>query len=165
MDYGLLLEGMLLIITLRKDKVILFWDCSDLTKPLNKITLKEEIISVSYNPISLTLLAISRSQACLYKDTEKTNAKIKLNFNATCCCWTSDGLRCAIGYENGYISIRDKDNDKEIKNIVLNGKEQERIWSISFSATKFKKKDYVMLVGTWEKNLYLVDVKFTRVIN
>jgi hypothetical protein len=69
-------------------------------------------------------------------------------------------LRCAIGYENGYISLRDKENEKEIKNIVLNGKEQERIWCISFSATKFKNKDYLMLVGTWDKNLYLIDVKF-----
>ena len=139
--------------------MILFWDCADPSKPQNKITLKDEIISVNYNPMSLTLLAISRSQACLYKDSEKTNSKIKLNFNATCCCWTSDGLRCAIGYENGYISLRDKENDKEIKNILLNKNEQERIWCITFSSTKFKHKDYMMLVGTWDKNLYLVDVK------
>lgn len=107
----------------------------------------------------LSLLCITKTQAKLFRDTEKTSAKIKLNYNATCCCWTNDGLRCAIGYENGYVSIRDKDYDKEIKMIILNNKDHERIWCISFSATKFKNKDYIMMVGTWEKNLYLIDVK------
>lgn len=73
-------------------------------------------------------------------------------------CWTSDGLRFGVGFENGCVSIRDKDNDKELKNVVLNEWTQERIWCMSFSSTRHMNKDYILYVGTWEKNLYLIEL-------
>lgn len=75
-----------------------------------------------------------------------------------CLAWTNDGLRFALGFENGTVSIKDKDNEKELKNILLNPDAQERIWCISFSSTRYRNKDYVLFVGTWEKNLYMIEV-------
>ncbi len=78
---------------------------------------------------------------------------------AVCVSWTSDGLRFALGFENGYVCLKDKDNEKELKNLTL-GNNQERIWCLSFSSTKHRNKDYTLFVGTWEKNLYIIEVFF-----
>ncbi len=74
--------------------------------------------------------------------------------------WTNDGLRFALGFENGTISIKDKDNEKEFKSIILNPEIQERIWCLSFSSTRHRNKDYVLFVGTWEKNFYIIEVSY-----
>ncbi len=99
------------------------------------------------------------------KSAKAGTQKVNLSNTAVCICWTSDGLRFAIGYENGTVSIRDKDNDKELKVINLNSDYLERIWSLSFSSTRYKNKDYVLYVGTWEKNLYMIEVKFLTLIS
>jgi len=109
--------------------------------------------------IKYKLLGLSKTHATLYKDgTDKTTTKLKLNGNATCCAWSSDGLRFAIGFENGTIVFRDKENEKEIKIVNLDSKNKERIWCLAFSSTKHRNKDYVLYVGTWEKNIYLVEL-------
>ncbi len=104
-------------------------------------------------------MCLSKSFASLYKEgTEKTTTKLKLNGNATCCGWSSDGLRFAIGFENGTILFRDKDNEKDIKLVNLDSKNKERIWCLTFSALKHRNKEYVLYVGTWEKNIYLIEL-------
>ncbi len=103
--------------------------------------------------ISKTNLAIFRE-----KSTKSGTQKSSLSNTAVCINWTSDGLRFAIGYENGTISIRDKENEKELKLIYLNNEFLERIWCLSFSSTRYRNKDYVLYVGTWEKNLYMIEV-------
>lgn len=67
-------------------------------------------------------------------------------------------MRFALGFENGTVSIKDKDNDKDIKTIQLDEDRQERISCMAFSGTRFLNKDYVLYVGTWEKNIYLVEL-------
>jgi len=64
----------------------------------------------------------------------------------------------AIGFENGTVSLRDKDYDKESKNLLLNENIQERIWCLAFSSTRHVNKEYVLYVGTWEKNLYVIEL-------
>ena len=103
--------------------------------------------------ISKTTLAIYREKSS-NAGTQKSN----LSNTAVSVCWTSDGLRFAIGYENGTVSIKDKENSKELKVITLNADFLERIWCLSFSSTRYKNKDYVLYVGTWEKNLYMIEV-------
>lgn len=107
------------------------------------------------------MLGISKTGLALYREKSSKSGTQKSNLSntAVCVCWTSDGLRFAIGYENGTVSIRDKDNDKEMKLIVLNTDIVERIWCLSFSSTRYKNKDYVLYVGTWEKNLYMIEVR------
>jgi len=94
----------------------------------------------------------------LYKETSKGSTKYPLNQTAVATCWTGDGLRFAIGYENGFLQIKDKENEKEIKKIVLNNNIQEKILCLTFSSTRFRNKEYVLYVGTWEKNVYIVEV-------
>ncbi len=72
--------------------------------------------------------------------------------------WSSDGVRLAIGFENGNISLREKDYEKETKNLVLNPNLEERIWCASFSSTRHSNKEYVLYVGTWQKNLYIIEL-------
>lgn len=72
--------------------------------------------------------------------------------------WSSDGVRLAIGFENGTVSLREKDCEKEAKNLILNPNVQERIWCASFSSTRHSHKEYVLYVGTWEKNLYVIEL-------
>lgn len=104
--------------------------------------------------ISKTNLAIFRE-----KSSKSGTQKSNLGNTAVCISWTSDGLRFAIGFENGTISIRDKDNEKEHKLISINNEFLERIWCLSFSSTRYRNKEYVLYVGTWEKNIYMIEVR------
>jgi hypothetical protein len=85
-------------------------------------------------------------------------SKQNLNNTAVTIGWTPDGLKFAIGYENGTVQLKDKENDKELKTLQL-GQGKERIWCLSFSSTKYRNRDYMLFVGTWEKNLYLIEVR------
>jgi hypothetical protein len=100
----------------------------------------------------------------IYRESSSKGGTNKFTFPNTLVClsWTSDGIRFAIGFENGNVSIRDKDNDKEHKLIPLNTEREERIWCISFSSTRCRNKDYVLFVGTWEKNFYMIEVKYIK---
>lgn len=106
------------------------------------------------------MITLSKTQIAFFREgnTQKGINKQGLSLSAVQTAWTSDGLRFAIGFENGTISIRDKDNDKEIKNIVLNNQCEERVWCLSFSSTKHYNKDYTLIVGTWEKNIYIIEL-------
>jgi WD40 repeat protein len=96
---------------------------------------------------------------------KETNGKIgtiraNLSNTAVSLAWTPDGNRFAIAFENGSVMIRDTENEKDLKMININPDVPERIWSVCFSATRYKGKDYALVVGTWSKNLYFFDVKF-----
>lgn len=103
---------------------------------------------------------MSKTGLAIYRETSSKGGTNKFNLSNTAAClaWTNDGLRFALGFENGCVSIRDKDNDKELKNIPLNDTIQERILCVSFSSTRYRNKDYVLFVGTWEKNLYMIEL-------
>jgi hypothetical protein len=64
----------------------------------------------------------------------------------------------AIGFENGTVSLRDKDYEKETRNIVLNPEMQERIWCLSFSSNRNSNKEYNLYIGTWQKNFYIIEL-------
>ena len=94
----------------------------------------------------------------LYKESEgkKKIDKVSLSYTAVQTAWTNDGLKFAIGFENGSISIKDKENETEIKSLVLSNNE-ERIWCLTFSNSKHYNKNYTLIVGTWEKNIYIIE--------
>lgn len=83
---------------------------------------------------------------------------INLSYAAVQTAWTNDGMKYAIAFENGSISIRDKDNEREIKNLNLNSSSEERIWCMTFSNSKHYNKDYTLVIGTWEKNIYVIEL-------
>lgn len=64
---------------------------------------------------------------------------------ASSVCWTADGLRFALGHENGLILLKDKDNEKEYKSLNLN----QTILCMSFSSVKlytysrYLKKEFI----------------------
>jgi hypothetical protein len=45
-----------------------------------------------------------------------------------------------------------------LRNIVLNAQTEERVWCLSFSSTKHFNKDYTLICGTWEKNIYIIEL-------
>lgn len=81
-----------------------------------------------------------------------------LSYASVQTAWTNDGMKFAIGFENGSISIREKENEKEIKYLILNASNEEKIWCLTFSNTKHHNKDYTLIVGTWEKNIYIIEL-------
>lgn len=42
---------------------------------------------------------------------------------------------------------------------------QERICSLVFSSTKHRNNDYVLYVGTWEKNIYMIELLNYNIID
>lgn len=145
-----------------KDNIIYLWSINNLTKPISKINLKESaVVQVNFNPCIQILIAISKTKIACYKELvgQKPSLKIDdLSISAVSTAWTNDGMRFAIGFENGSISIREKDNDKELKNLTLNSNSEERIWCLTFSNSKHFNKDYTLIVGTWEKNIYIIEL-------
>jgi WD40 repeat protein len=140
-----------------KDNIVYLWNMSSLGKPINKIVLIDPIIQVNFNPCMYTLINLSKTQLGLFRDGEKKKIdKQPLSNTAVQTAWTNDGLQFAIGFENGMISIRDNENDSEIKNLMLSNGE-ERIWCLTFSNSKHYKQSYTLFVGTWEKNIYIIE--------
>lgn len=140
-----------------KDNIVYLWSMSSLGKPINKIVLIDPIIQVNFNPCMYTLINLSKTQLGLFRDGEKKKIdKQPLSNTAVQTAWTNDGLQFAIGFENGMISIRDNENDSEIKSLTLSNGE-ERIWCLTFSNSKHYKQSYTLFVGTWEKNIYIIE--------
>lgn len=67
-------------------------------------------------------------------------------------------MKFAIGSENGLVTIKEKENDKEVKAFTISPGKTERIWALTYSATRHKQKDYTLIVGTWEKRIYLIEL-------
>ena len=144
-----------------KDNIVYFWKISDVSKPVNKITFQEPIIRMGYNPCLMILIAMSKTSLSLSK--EKAASRVPLNNTGVDFCWTNDGMKYCIAFENGSVSIRDKETNKEEKNIKLNEDRQEKITCCCFSNTRFLNGDYVLYVCTWEKNFHLLDLFNTQV--
>lgn len=102
---------------------------------------------------------MSKTSIAIYRENRTGINKQNLSNTASSVCWTADGLRFALGHENGLILLKDKDNEKEYKSLNLN----QTILCMSFSSTKHKNRDYTLIVGTWEKNLYIIEVEFINI--
>lgn len=100
------------------------------------------------------MIGLSKTSIAIYRETKTGINKQNLSNTASCVCWTSDGLKFALGHENGIITLKDKDNEKDLKSLNLN----QTIMCMTFSSTKHKNRDYTLIVGTWEKNLYIIEV-------
>ena len=143
-----------------KDNIVYFLDISK-PKPINKITFPDPLIRMGFNPCLMILLAMSKTTYAIAK--EKAANKYPLNNTGVDFCWTNDGLKYAICFENGTVVIRDKDSDKDEKNIVVNEEKNEKITCCCFSTQRFLYKEYVLYVCTWDKNFYVLDLFNTQV--
>ena len=146
-----------------KDNIIYFWNVDDISRPLNKIRLNDPIIKILFNPCLMILIAMSKHQIAICK--EKSVIKIPLNNIGVDICWTNDGMKFAIAFENGLICIRDKDKgNKDEKIILISELENEKIISCLFSNIRFLNRDYCLYVCTWNRNFFLIDL-FNIVVN
>jgi WD40 repeat protein len=148
---------------LSKDKTVLLWEtASMLQKPINKITHNDHVIGVSYNPQYSSIISYTRSQFIIYKEEDKNSNKIKLQNNVVCFNWSPDGNLLAFGQENGVVMIKERDKEKEVKIcIIFSNDNNERVSCVNFSSKKFKNKNYILMVGTWMKKLYFIDVIYS----
>ena len=145
-----------------KDNIVYFWDVNDISKPKNKIRLNDPIIKINYCPCLMILIAISKKQIAICK--EKSVVKIPLNNFPVDFCWTNDGLKFAIAFENGIISIRDKDKgNKDEKIIKIYEDKIEKINCCLFSNHRFLNKDYCLYTCTNDHFLHLIDLFNTNV--
>ena len=140
-----------------KDNIVYIWNTGDISKPINKITFKDPLIRMGYNPCLMILISMSKTVLSVCK--EKAVNKYPLNNTGVDFAWTNDGMKYAIAFENGTISIRDKENgNKDEKVIVVNEEKQEKITCCCFSNSRFLNKDYCLYVCTWDKNFHLIDL-------
>lgn len=144
-----------------KDNLVYFWDISKPNKPINKITFPDPLIRMGFNPCLMILLAMSKTTYTISK--EKAASKYPLNNTGVDFCWTNDGLKYALCFENGTVVIRDKDSDKDEKSIIVNEEKNEKITCCCFSTQRFLYKEYVLYVCTWDKNFYVLDLFNTQV--
>lgn len=147
-----------------KDKTVLLWETAGmLQKPFNKIVHNDPVLGVSYNPKYFSSISFTRSQFILHKDEEKNTIKVKLQNNVVCFCWSPDGNLLAFGQENGMISLKEKDKEKDHKYINFSNNPNERVSCVAFSTKRYKNKNFVLMVGTWMKKLYFIDVHFFKI--
>ena len=146
-----------------RDNIVYLWDMSNLDKPASKISFNDGILHLSYNPCYMILLAMSKSTLSVVL--EKGVQKHSLS-SGVYCAWTNDGNKYAIAYENGTISIHDKENDKSERTLTVNEQTVEKISCICFSNTRFlnKKEEYALYVCTWDKNFHVMDI-FNEQVN
>ncbi len=145
-----------------KDNIVYFWDVSNLARPINKITFQDPILRMGYNPCLMYLLSMSKTTLSICRDNSAN--KYPLDNTGVDFCWTNDGMKYAIAFENGSIAIRDKDSDKDEKVIMVNEDKIERITCICFSNSRFLNKEYVLYVCTWDKNFHLLDLFNAQVV-
>ena len=108
-----------------KDNIVFFWDISKPAKPINKITFPDPLIRMGFNPCLMMLLAMSKTTYAISK--EKAANKYPLANTGVDFCWTNDGLKYALCFENGTVVIKDKDTDKDEKEIIVNEEKPEKI--------------------------------------
>lgn len=146
-----------------KDNIVYFWDVTKLDKPINKITFQDPLIRMGFNPCHMTLLSMSKTCLTIVKD--KAPSKYPLNSTAVDFCWTNDGMKFAICFENGIVSIRDMSSNKEEKKIVINEDHPEKITCCVFSNSRFIHKEYALYVCTWDKNFHILDLFNTQILD
>ena len=144
-----------------KDNIVFFWDISKPSKPINKITFPDPLIRMGFNPCLMMLLAMSKTTYAISK--EKAANKYPLSNTGVDFCWTNDGLKYALCFENGTVVIKDKDTDKDEKEIIVNEEKPEKITCCCFSTQRFLYKDYVLYICTWDKNFYVLDLFNTQI--
>ena len=144
-----------------KDNLVYFWEITKPNKPINKITFPDPLIKMGYNPCLMILLSMSKTTYSICK--EKAANKYPLNNTGVDFCWTNDGMKYALCFENGTVVIRDKESDKDEKEIRVNEEQNEKIICCCFSTQRFLNKEYALYVGTWDKNFYVLDLFNTQV--
>ena len=100
-----------------KDNIVYFWKISDVSKPVNKITFQEPIIRMGYNPCLMILIAMSKTSLSLSK--EKAASRVPLNNTGVDFCWTNDGMKYCIAYENGTVSIKLAQRIKNSNSVII----------------------------------------------
>lgn len=88
---------------------------------------------MSFNPITHHLASCSLMEFGLYSLEQKSVQKCKSLFKINTCEWSIDGQSLALGFDNGNVSIRNR-NGEEVANIEqLDG---QSIWTITWLSSR-----------------------------
>ena len=104
---------------------------------------------MNFIAMSKTEYAISKEKACI---------KYPLNKIGVDFCWSNDGIYYAICFEDSSVIIKNIDNDKNEKEIIVNKDKQDKIICCKFSTQRFLHKDYALYICTTNKNFYVFDI-------
>ena len=74
-----------------KDNIVYIWNTGDISKPINKITFKDPLIRMGYNPCLMILISMSKTVLSVCK--EKAVNKYPLNNTGVDFAWTNDGMK------------------------------------------------------------------------
>ncbi|XP_029052422.2 intraflagellar transport protein 122 homolog [Osmia bicornis bicornis] len=125
------------------DKSVIIW--TSRLEGILKYSHNEAVQAMQFNPVSHQLLSCSLSDIAFWSPEQKAIVKHKSRGRVNCCAWTSDGQYLAIGLTTGYVSIRNKNGEEQIRIERQNG---VPIWSLLWNH-QWEDPNDVLCIAEW----------------
>ncbi|XP_076277313.1 intraflagellar transport protein Oseg1 isoform X1 [Lasioglossum baleicum] len=125
------------------DKSVIIW--TSRLEGILKYSHNEAIQAMQFNPVSHQLLSCSLSDFAFWSPEQKAVMKHKSRGRVNCCAWTSDGQYLALGLASGYVSIRNKNGEEQIR---IERQTGVPIWSLLWNR-QWENSTDVLCIAEW----------------
>ncbi|XP_014208959.2 intraflagellar transport protein 122 homolog [Copidosoma floridanum] len=129
------------------DKTVIIWTSKLIG--LLRYSHNESIQTMHFNPLSHQLLSCSISDFALWSAEQKAVQKFKCGGRVNCCAWTRDGQFMALGLAAGFVSIRNKTGEEQLR---IESLRESPIWSLAWSPIRMDSTD-IICIGEWSGKL------------
>lgn len=126
------------------DKCVIVWTSK--LEGILKYSHNEAVQCMQFNPVSHQLFSCSISDIAFWSTEQKAVQKHKSGGRVNCCAWTKDGQYLAIGLAAGYVSIRNKNGEEQLR---IERPGATSIWSLSWGPLKDDNNGDILCVAEW----------------
>ncbi|XP_034942292.1 intraflagellar transport protein 122 homolog [Chelonus insularis] len=126
------------------DKSVIIWTSK--LEGILKYSHNDSVQCMKFNPVFHQLFSCSISDFAFWSSEQKAVQKNKTGGRINCCDWTSDGQYLALGLAAGYVSIRNKNGEEQVRIERPGG---TPIWSLSWGPVRDDTNVDILCVAEW----------------
>ncbi|KAK0080536.1 hypothetical protein PV325_013799 [Microctonus aethiopoides] len=126
------------------DKCVIVWTSK--LEGILKYSHNDAVQCMQFNPVSHQLSSCAISDIAFWSAEQKAVQRHKSGGRVNCCAWTKDGQYLAIGLAAGYVSIRNKNGEEQLR-IETPG--SSSIWSISWGPIRDESNVDILCIAEW----------------
>ncbi|XP_074101716.1 intraflagellar transport protein Oseg1 [Cotesia typhae] len=126
------------------DKCVIVWTSK--LEGILKYSHNDAVQCMKFNPVSHQLFSCSISDIAFWSSEQKAVQKHKSGGRVNCCDWTIDGQYLAIGLAAGYVSIRNKNGEEQLR---IDRSSGSPIWSVSWCPLRDDTNVDILCIAQW----------------